>query len=72
MTAFGQESRPHEHGVRGLGDRVEARGGQVAALRAEGLSWREIGRTLGVGVATARAAFQARAENLSESAPVSD
>jgi DNA invertase Pin-like site-specific DNA recombinase len=47
-------------------------GDQVAALRAEGLSWREVGRMLGVGVATARAAFQARAENLSESTPVSD
>lgn len=44
---------------------------QVAALRAQGLSWREVGRTLGIGVATARAAFQDRAENLSESAAVS-
>ena len=51
--------------------RREVDGNQVAALRAEGVSWREIGRTLGVGVATARAAFQGRAENLSESAPVS-
>ena len=52
--------------------RREVDGGRVAALRAEGLSWREVGRALGVGVATARAAFQSRAENLSESAPVSD
>jgi DNA invertase Pin-like site-specific DNA recombinase len=52
--------------------RRDVDGDQVAALRAEGLSWREIGRTLGVGVATARAAFQARAKNLSELAPVSD
>jgi DNA invertase Pin-like site-specific DNA recombinase len=45
---------------------------QVAALRAEGLSWREVGRTLSIGVATARTAFQARAKNLSESRPVTD
>jgi DNA invertase Pin-like site-specific DNA recombinase len=45
---------------------------QVAALRAEGRSWRDVGRELGVGVATARAAFQARAKNPSESQPVSD
>jgi DNA invertase Pin-like site-specific DNA recombinase len=45
---------------------------QVAVLRAEGRSWRDVGRTLGVGVATARAAFQERAKNLSESMPVSD
>src|SRR4051812_13820572 len=44
---------------------------QVAALRAEGRSWRDVGRALGVGVATARAAFQ-RAKNLSESMPVTD
>jgi DNA invertase Pin-like site-specific DNA recombinase len=44
---------------------------QVAALRAEGRSWRDVGRTLGLGVATARAAFQ-RAKNLSESMPVTD
>jgi DNA invertase Pin-like site-specific DNA recombinase len=45
---------------------------RVATLRAEGLSWREVGRELGVGVATARAAFQNRAKNLSETALVSD
>jgi putative DNA-invertase from lambdoid prophage Rac len=45
---------------------------QVAALRAEGRSWRDVGRVLGAGVATARAAFQARAKNPSELAPVSD
>ena len=45
---------------------------RVAALRAEGLSWREVGRVLGVGVATVRAAFQDRAKNLSESVSVSD
>lgn len=45
---------------------------RVAALRADGLSWRQIGRELGVGVATARAALQDRAKNLSESMPVSD
>ena len=45
---------------------------QVAALRADGRSWREVGRLLGVGVATARAAFQERAKNPSESATVSD
>ena len=38
----------------------------VARLRAEGLSWRDVGRELGVGVATARAAFQDRAKNLSK------
>jgi DNA invertase Pin-like site-specific DNA recombinase len=47
-------------------------GAQVAALRAEGRSWRDVGRVLGVGVATARAAFQSRAKNPSESAAVSD
>ncbi len=45
---------------------------RVAALRAGGLSWREVGRELGVGVATARAAFQDRAKNPSESVSVSD
>jgi DNA invertase Pin-like site-specific DNA recombinase len=35
---------------------------QVAALRAEVRSWRDVGRVLGVGVATPRAAFQGRAE----------
>ena len=45
---------------------------QIAALRAEGRSWRDVGRELGVGVATARTAFQARAKNPSESQPVSD
>ena len=45
---------------------------RVAELRAEGLSWREVGRALGLGVATARAAFQDRAKNLSETEPVTD
>jgi DNA invertase Pin-like site-specific DNA recombinase len=45
---------------------------RVAGLRAEGRSWRDVGRLLGVGVATARAAFQARAENPSDSTAVSD
>jgi DNA invertase Pin-like site-specific DNA recombinase len=45
---------------------------RVAALRAKGLSWREVGRELGVGVATARTAFQDRAKNPSESVSVSD
>lgn len=45
---------------------------QVAALRAEGRSWRDVGRALGVGVATARSAFKARAKNPSESTAVSD
>jgi DNA invertase Pin-like site-specific DNA recombinase len=45
---------------------------RVAALRAEGRSWRDVGRVLGVGVATARAAFQGCAKNRSDSAPVSD
>jgi DNA invertase Pin-like site-specific DNA recombinase len=45
---------------------------QVAALRAEGRSWRDVGRALGIGVATARAAFQERAKNPSESEPVSN
>jgi DNA invertase Pin-like site-specific DNA recombinase len=45
---------------------------QVTALRAEGLSWRDIGRALGIGVATARAALQERAKNPSESMAVSD
>jgi DNA invertase Pin-like site-specific DNA recombinase len=45
---------------------------RVAALRANGLSWRDVGRQLGVGVATARAAFPDCAKNPSESAAVSD
>jgi putative DNA-invertase from lambdoid prophage Rac len=45
---------------------------RVAFLRAEGPSWRDVGRELGVGVATARAAIQKRAQNPSESPPVSD
>jgi DNA invertase Pin-like site-specific DNA recombinase len=45
---------------------------RVAASRAEGLSWREIGGELGIGVTTARAALQDCAKNLSESTAVSD
>jgi DNA invertase Pin-like site-specific DNA recombinase len=45
---------------------------RVAALRAEGMSWRDVGRELDVGVATARAAFQDRAKHLSESKAVTD
>jgi DNA invertase Pin-like site-specific DNA recombinase len=45
---------------------------QVAALRAAGLSWREVGRKLNLGVTTARAAFQDCAKNPSKSAAVSD
>jgi DNA invertase Pin-like site-specific DNA recombinase len=45
---------------------------EVAALRAAGLSWRDVGRKLNIGVATARAAFQHRAKNLSESKAVTD
>jgi DNA invertase Pin-like site-specific DNA recombinase len=45
---------------------------RVAVLRAEGLSWRDVGRELKVGVATARAAFQDRAKNLSEPKVVTD
>ena len=52
--------------------RRDVDGDRVAALRAEGRSWRDVGRLLGVGVATARAAYLARAKNLSESAAVSD
>ncbi|MGH9253499.1 MAG: recombinase family protein [Vicinamibacterales bacterium] len=52
--------------------RRDVDGAQVAALRAEGRSWRDVGRVVGVGVATARAAFQARAKNPSESTDVSD
>jgi DNA invertase Pin-like site-specific DNA recombinase len=52
--------------------RRDVDGAHVAALRAEGRSWRYVGRVLGVGVATARAAFQARAKNPSESTAVSD
>jgi DNA invertase Pin-like site-specific DNA recombinase len=52
--------------------RRDVDGARVAALRAEGRSWRDVGRILGVGVATARAAFQARAKNPSDSMAVSD
>jgi DNA invertase Pin-like site-specific DNA recombinase len=45
---------------------------RVAALRAEGLSWRDVGRELKIGVATARAAFQDRAKNPSKSEAVTD
>ena len=45
---------------------------RVATLRAEGLSWREVGRKLGVGVATARTAFSDCAKNPSESGPLTD
>jgi DNA invertase Pin-like site-specific DNA recombinase len=45
---------------------------RVAALRAEGRSWRDVSRELKVGVATARAAFQDRSKNPSESKPVTD
>ena len=45
---------------------------RVAALRADGHSWRDVGRALGVGVATARTALQERAKNPSESVPVTD
>jgi DNA invertase Pin-like site-specific DNA recombinase len=45
---------------------------RVAALRASGHSWRDVGRALGVGVATVRAAFHDRAKNPSESIFVTD
>jgi DNA invertase Pin-like site-specific DNA recombinase len=38
--------------------------GRVADLRAQGHSWRSIGRQLGVGVTTARDALEKRAKNL--------
>lgn len=43
---------------------------KIAALRAQGRSWREIGRELGVGASTARAACKGCAENPSSAAPV--
>ena len=52
--------------------RRDVDGARVAALRAQGRSWRDVGRTLGVGVATARAALVARSENLSVSVAVTD
>jgi hypothetical protein len=45
---------------------------QIEALRGQGRSWRDVGRVLGIGAATARAAFQSRAKNPSDSAAVSD
>ena len=39
---------------------------RVATLRAEGRSWREVGRALGVAVATARAALETRTERPSD------
>ena len=52
--------------------RRDVDGARVAALRVQGRSWRDVGRTLGVGVATARAALVARSENLSVSVAVTD
>ncbi len=52
--------------------RRDVDGARVAALRAQGRSWRDVGRTLGVGVATARAALVARSENLSVAVAVTD
>jgi DNA invertase Pin-like site-specific DNA recombinase len=45
---------------------------RVAALRAGGLSWRDVGRELGLGVATARTALKNCAKNPSESQAVTD
>jgi DNA invertase Pin-like site-specific DNA recombinase len=45
---------------------------QVATLRAAGRSWREVGRALGVAVATARAALQERTESSSDAMAVSN
>lgn len=45
---------------------------RIASLRTQGRSWREIARELGIGVATARAAFLVCAENVSVSAAVTD
>ncbi len=45
-------------------------GWQIAALRAQGWSWRQIGRELGIGTATARAALRRRAENPADSEAV--
>ncbi|NOT26094.1 MAG: recombinase family protein [Acidobacteria bacterium] len=44
---------------------------QILALRARGLSWRDVGRELGLSVSTARAALRGRTENVSGSTPVS-
>jgi DNA invertase Pin-like site-specific DNA recombinase len=43
---------------------------QITTLRAQGCSWREIARQLGVGLGTARDAFLARSENLSSKGDV--
>jgi DNA invertase Pin-like site-specific DNA recombinase len=45
---------------------------RVATLRAEGRSWREVGRALGVAVATARAALQTRTGSASDAPAVFD
>jgi DNA invertase Pin-like site-specific DNA recombinase len=45
---------------------------RVATLRAEGRSWREVGRALGVAVATARAALEVRTERPSDAIAVCD
>jgi DNA invertase Pin-like site-specific DNA recombinase len=47
-------------------------GAQVATLRAEGRSWREVGRALGVAVATARAALQEHAADSSDAMAVTN
>jgi DNA invertase Pin-like site-specific DNA recombinase len=44
---------------------------QIALLRAKSVSWREIGRRLGVSARTARRAFAGRGKTLSASTPAS-
>ncbi len=44
---------------------------KVAALRAQGASWREIAARLGVGIGTVHRAAQGHSKNLSLATPVS-
>jgi len=44
---------------------------RIAALRAQGLPWREIARELGVGVGTVHRVAQERSKSYSVAAPVS-
>lgn len=45
---------------------------RIAALRARGRSWRAVGQELGLGVTTARIAFQGRAKTLPKAVSVTD
>ncbi len=64
--------RARENGKKLGRPRVTVDADKIAALRAQGHSWREIAEELGIGKGTAQRAFYSLPKNLSGKHPVSD